>query len=278
MPSDTLYLDHSKLLFWEGLSRLVENEVPIQWNNYLISRHCGSENAFIHFVRVPLQTHRSSDTFQKLHVAFDSALQVQSGLNAILQILSQEKIDEFKIILFSKYNEIMQGDQAGKVFTIYFNEHTIKKIDDVAKKMEAALKNIADLQKPTKTAAQSVNRPDHAISDCDFVTKAFARNNRTYCVRLPSVVSVSETPSRSGSALTNSPLSPVNSADQLSFWYQTPTPPPPPAALAPKKPSGSCYGQFLTSFRRPDSHHATPDTTVRSPLAESLTSLPSNRP
>lgn len=188
-------------LLWAGISKSVEEGCTILWGNYHISRHItvAAQNGtgFMLFQRVQETSSDepslpvNHDAKPKLHVALcdknypDPNSDIQTAFNAILQILDQEKIKCFKVILPSHLPAFIQSGQYGKIFTIYLAGGNERRAIEIARVIEIgikAAKTHPPLQPPTRTAADCETRQDRGIVDCDFVTYANRPNgNITAC-------------------------------------------------------------------------------------------------
>lgn len=205
---------------WRELSKFVEAGNAVDWHDYVVSLHLEvgnrKEKTFIRFSKRDQEQHRNEDTFSKLHVALQDKDDMECVFRSVIGVLFCEKIAIFKVILESKFDEMQQSDQAGKLFTIYFNEHNKDTILKVAEKIERQLKTIFELTAPEKTAANSMERLSHRIDGYEFVTMAGSRVEKILRGKTGSTLTTTDQQSRASSMLM--PVHSTLSTFGIAFW------------------------------------------------------------
>ncbi|HLD84451.1 MAG TPA: hypothetical protein VI844_01620, partial [Coxiellaceae bacterium] len=203
--------------YWRDLSREIEAGKIFEWKNYVISRHqnLGKDTAFIKFTlqRQNTKIRRSIDSYPKLHIAV-TLEQMQLAFDTILDVLVEQKITEFKVLLASQFQAMEASDQQGKHFTVYFETLDEAYIKSVAHIIDQKLQTFEfegiklTPPAPEKRATSCKERTDQFIEGCQFVT--FAPPRPTNAI---DACALNRTPSPDDGA-----VRPVDSRNPIAFF------------------------------------------------------------
>lgn len=173
----------------------------LQWKNYSIEalvtlQNSREENAhFVIFQRIGQPNsastlQRDPDTLPKSHInispdnlqddTWGDASYIQKAFTRIISVLNEHQVQTFKMILPAHVPAFIAEGQYGKIFTIYWQDPSVQKQNEVKVALERAL---SDIPRSHINATQS-KRQDRATRFPHITDAAYRQNNFFCAVRV----------------------------------------------------------------------------------------------